>query len=45
MYTLYYLLFNTVYIKKSNMFRTMSQFILRDSIIYYTSYLCMVATH
>jgi hypothetical protein len=24
------------------MLRTMSQFILKDSIIYYTSYLCMV---
>jgi hypothetical protein len=24
------------------MFRTMSQFILRDSVVYYTSYRCMV---
>jgi hypothetical protein len=42
MYTLYYLLFNTVYIKNSSTCFELLQFIFKDSIVYYTSYTRMV---
>jgi hypothetical protein len=42
MYTLYYLLFNTVYIKNSPTCFELRYFIFRDSIVYYNSYRIMV---